>query len=104
MKSLLIAAGMMAAMFGAAPAMAAPVSPAATVEAPQPGQEMRSDRDRRVVTRTVRTTRSTNRGPGWNNRTDKRRYVRNQRRYGWNKMRCTNVRRHHRWVRVCTRR
>lgn len=103
MKRLLIAAGMMAAMFGAAPAMAAPAAPATTVEAPQPGQEMRSDRDRRVVTRTTRSTSSTNRGPGWNNRTDNRRYVRNQRRWG-SKVRCTNVRRHHRWVRVCTRR
>jgi hypothetical protein len=98
MKSLLIAAGMIAALFGAAPAMAAPVSTAAAIEAPPPGQDVRSDRrDRRVVTRTSRTTRSTNRGPGWNNgRTD--------RRYGWNQKRCQNVRRHHRWVRVCTRR
>ncbi|MES2095727.1 MAG: hypothetical protein V4459_03135 [Pseudomonadota bacterium] len=102
MKRLLIAAGMMAAMFGAAPSMAAPVSPAAAVAAPQPGQEMRSDRDRRVTTTTTRTT-QTDRRPGWNNRTDNRRYVRNQRRWS-SKVRCTNVRRHHRWVRVCTRR
>ena len=92
MKSILIAAGMAAMLLGAAPAVAAPVAPAAGIEAPQDGRwNGRDDRrdDRRWDNRR-----------GDRNWRDRRGWRGNDRR-GWNNRRCENVRRHHRWVRVC---
>lgn len=94
MKTFLIAAGLMAAMFGGAPAaVAAPVSGYAPgIEAPQSRDDRRDDR----------------RGDRWNHGRDDRRGDRwnNRRgdRGGWNNRRCHNERRHGRWIRVCGRR
>jgi hypothetical protein len=100
MKTFLIAAGLMAAMFGGAPAaVAAPVSGYAPgIEAPQSRDDRRDDRrmDRRDDRRGDRwNNRDHRRGDRWNNRRD--------RRWGWNNRRCHNERRHGRWIRVCGR-
>lgn len=105
MKTFLIAAGLMAAMFGGAPAaVAAPGSGYAPgIEAPQSRDDRRDDR------RDPRTdNRDDRRGDRWNNgRRDDRRGDRwdNRRgnRWGWNGRRCHNERRHGRWIRVCGR-
>jgi len=91
MKTFLIAAGVMAAMFGGAPAaVAAPVSGYVPgIEAPQ----SRDDRDHRGDR--WNNGRDDRRGDRWNNRRD--------RRWGWNNRRCHNERRHGRWIRVCGR-
>lgn len=92
MKTFLIAAGLMAAMLGAAPASAAPIAGNAPMMA-APAPQMRGDRrdERRWDRREDR-------------RDDRRWDRRHDRRWGWNARRCHNVRRHHRWVRVCNRR
>jgi hypothetical protein len=100
MKTFLIAAGLMAAMFGGAPAaVAAPVSGYAPgIEAPQSRDDRRDDRrmDRRDDRRGDRwNNRDHRRGDRWDNRRD--------RRWGWNNRRCHNERRHGRWIRVCGR-
>jgi hypothetical protein len=95
MKTFLIAAGLMAAMFGGAPAaVAAPVGNAPGIEAPQRG-DMRGDRrdDRRGDR--WNNGRGDRRGDRWNNRRGNR--------WGWNGRRCHNERRHGRWIRVCGR-
>lgn len=97
MKKLLIAATLAASLLMGAPAMAAPVSGTGVAAAPQDSRYDRRD-DRRDDRRADRR---------WDNRGDRRgdRWNRNNgRRYGWNGPRCQNVRRHHRWVRVCSRR
>ena len=107
MKTFLIAAGLMAAMFGGAPAaIAAPVSGYAPgIEAPQTRDDRRDDRDRgdRGVDR-----RDDRRGDRWDNgrRGDRQDRWNNGRgnRWGWNNRRCHNERRHGRWVRICNRR
>ncbi|MES2095723.1 MAG: hypothetical protein V4459_03115 [Pseudomonadota bacterium] len=105
MKKLLIAAGLAASLLMGAPAMAAPVSGTGIAAAPQDSRyDRRDDRrdDRRADRRDDRRgdrrwdDRGDRRGNGWNGN--------NGRRYGWNGPRCQNVRRHHRWVRVCSRR
>jgi hypothetical protein len=93
MKGFLIAAGMAASLFIGAPALAAPVSGTGVATAPQESRWDRRD-DRRSDRRADR--RGDRRGDRWNGN--------NGRRYGWNSRRCYNVRRHHRWVRVCARR
>lgn len=95
MKTFLIAAGLMAAMFGGAPAaVAAPVSGYVPgIEAPQSRDDRRDDRDRRGDR--WNNGRDDRRGDRWNNRRD--------RRWGWNNRRCHNERRHGRWIRVCGR-
>jgi len=90
MKTFLIAAGLMAALLGTAPASAAPVAGnAPALAAPAPQHEMRRDRhdDRR-----------------WDRRHDRRWGDRRGNRWGWNARRCRMEHRHHRWVRVCGRR
>lgn len=85
MKALLIAAGVMTAMLGAVPVSAAPVGGnAPAMAAPQHRDGYRDDR------------RGHDRGDRWANRGD--------RRWGNHRARCHNVRRNHRWVRVCDRR
>ena len=101
MKTFLIAAGLMAAMFGGAPAaVAAPVSGYAPgIEAPQSRDDRRDDRraDRRDDRRGDRWNgRGDRRGDRWDNRRGNR--------WGWNGRRCHNERRHGRWIRVCGRR
>jgi Ni/Co efflux regulator RcnB len=89
MKSLLIAASLATAMLGiATPAVAQNMRPEVTRTTTT--DQTRGDRanDRRVDRRTE-TTRTTSR---------------NVRHTGWGARRCHNVRRHHRWVRVCNRR
>ncbi len=87
MKALLIAAGMMAAMLGAAPATAAPVGGnAPVIEAPQAPQIT----DRRHYNR-------------WDRRHHNR-WDRRSNRWGNRGRHCRSVRRGHRWVRVCGRR
>jgi hypothetical protein len=95
MKTFLIAAGLMAAMFGGAPAaVAAPVSGYAPgIEAPQSRDDRRDDRR---GDRWDNGRRDDRRGDRWDNRRGNR--------WGWNNRRCHNERRHGRWVRVCGRR
>ncbi|HEX7850445.1 MAG TPA: hypothetical protein VF485_12005 [Sphingomonas sp.] len=103
MKTFLIAAGLMAAMFGGAPtAVAAPVSGYAPgIEAPQSRDDRRDNRDNRDGRVDRRDDRrgdrwdNGRRGDRWNNRRGDR--------GGWNNRRCHNERRHGRWVRVCGR-
>ena len=94
MKTFLIAAGLMAAMFGGAPAaVAAPVSGYAPgIEAPQSRDDRRDDRR---GDRWDNGRRDDRRGDRWDNRRGNR--------WGGNNRRCHNERRHHRWVRVCGR-
>ncbi len=92
MKTLLIAAGMMAAMLGSAPATAAPVGGnAPAIEAPQAPQAMGERRHH-------------NGGDRWNDRRHHDRWDRRGNRWGNRGRNCRNVRRGHRWVRVCGRR
>ena len=107
MKTFLIAAGLMTAMLGVTPAVAAPVAGNAPgIEAPQSRGDLRDDRrddrgDRRMDRRDDR------RGDRWDNgrRDGPQDRWNNGRgnRWGWNARRCHNERRHHRWVRVCGR-
>lgn len=85
MKSLLIAASLATAMLGiATPAFA---------------QNMRPGMSRTTTTDHVR------RDGGMDRRTETTRTTsRSVRHTGWGARRCHNVRRHHRWVRVCNRR
>ena len=85
MKSLLIAASMAAAILCTA-APAAAQDRRATVTRTTTTDRVRGDRQ---VDRHIKTTRTTSRSV---------------RHTGWGARRCHNVRRHHRWVRVCTRR
>ena len=108
MKTFLIAAGLMAAMFGGAPAaVAAPVSGYAPgIEAPQSRDDRRDDRrDGRMDNRDDRRG---DRDGRWDNgRRDGRQDRWNNgrgNRWGWNARRCHNERRHGRWIRVCGRR
>jgi Ni/Co efflux regulator RcnB len=84
MKSLLIAASLATAMLGiATPAFAQDM---------RPGMSRTSNdhaRGDRRVDRRTETTRTTSRSV---------------RHTGWGARRCHNVKRHHRWVRVCNRR
>lgn len=112
MKTLLIAAGMAASMPFAAPALAAPAPAGTTLSAPQDmGGGMRDGRrdDRAKADRRGNGNRSewSNNGRGdrngnWSNNRGKR-WARGN---GWGRggRWCHNVRRHHRWVRVCGRR
>lgn len=103
MKIMLIAAGMAAMLLGAAPASAAPVGAAPGIDAPQEwnGGYGRGYRD---------DARPERRGDRWRGDrrwrdNGRRNWGDNGRRRGWNNNRwCHNVRRHHRWVRVCGRR
>ena len=86
MKSLLIAASLATAMLGiATPSVAQDMRPGmsrTTTTTDQMRGDHRVDRHRettRTISRSVRHT-------------------------GWGARRCHNVRRHHRWVRVCNRR
>lgn len=100
MKTLLIAAGLMVAMIGGAPAaVAAPVGGSAPrVEAPQRDmRDGRRDDDRRGD----RWGRGDRRGDRWGGRGG--RGDRWGGRGGWGR-RCHMERRHHRWIRVCGRR
>jgi hypothetical protein len=104
MKSILIAAGMAAMLLGAAPAVAAPVAAAPGIEAPQ--DRNWDGRDNRGYRDDARVDRRGDRWRGdrnhWRGRDHDRRWNGNRR---WNSNRwCHNVRRHHRWVRVCGRR
>jgi hypothetical protein len=85
MKSLLIAATMATALLGFA-APAAAQDRRATVTRTTTTDRVGGDRQ---VDRHTETTRTTSRSV---------------RHTGWGARRCHNVRRHHRWVRVCTRR
>ena len=92
MKSLLIAASLATAMLGiATPAFAQDMRPG--MSRTTTTDQARSDRDRatndRRVDRRTETTRTTSRSV---------------RHTGWGARRCHNVKRHHRWVRVCHRR
>ena len=105
MKTFLIAAGLMAAMFGGAPAaVAAPVSGYAPgIEAPQSRDDRRDDRR----DDSANDGRGDRRGDRWDRRDDRRgdRWDnRRGNRWGWNNRRCHNERRHGRWIRVCGRR
>ncbi|HEX7848474.1 MAG TPA: hypothetical protein VF485_01960 [Sphingomonas sp.] len=85
MKSLLIAAGLATAMLGiATPAFAQDMRPGMS-------RTTTTDQVRRdgQVDRRTETTRTTNHSV---------------RHTGWGARRCHNVKRHHRWVRVCNRR
>ncbi len=90
MKSLLIAASLATAMLGiATPAFA---------------QDMRPGMSRTTTTDQTRGDRATN-----DRRVDRRTETtrtssRSVRHTGWGARRCHNVKRHHRWVRVCNRR
>ena len=94
MKNLLIAAGMAATMLFAAPALAAPAPAGTGISAPQDMRDgQRNDRgDRADRDRGDRGDRG-----NWNNN-------RGGNRWGGRNRWCHNVRRHHRWVRVCGRR
>lgn len=85
MKSLLIAAGLAAALIG----MAAPATAQDRREGVSRTTTTERVRGNGQVDRHVETTRTTSRSV---------------RHTGWGARRCHNVRRHHRWVRVCTRR
>lgn len=85
MKSLLIAAGLAAALIG----MAAPATAQDRREGVSRTTTTERVRGNGQVDRHVETTRTT---------------TRSVRHTGWGARRCHNVRRHHRWVRVCTRR
>ncbi|MEO5938624.1 MAG: hypothetical protein ABIQ43_06390 [Sphingomonas sp.] len=116
MKRMLIAAGMAAMLLGAAPAVAAPV--ASGIEAPQDRNAVTGGygegyRDDAVVDRRGDRWRDNDRRRDgrWDNRRDNRDWRGNGRddrnwrgrHRGWGNN-CKNVRRHHRWVRVCYRR
>ncbi len=109
MKTYLIAAGMAATMLFGVPALAAPVAGnGVSTSSPQDMRDGRAnDRDNRDRAdrdrdnrdnrdRADRDNRDRGDRGGWSNNND--------RRWGWNNRRCHNVRRHHRWVRVCGRR
>jgi len=90
MRPLLIAAGVAAMLLGAAPAVAAPMPLAPAMSAPQDGRW--AGRDNRRFRDDARADRKV-----W-----MRKVRRNQERRRWSyDRRCHNVRRHHRWVRVC---
>ncbi len=95
MKSLLIAASLATAMLAfATPVMAQDMRPGMS----QPNSNDQTRRDRTTDGNMARGDgRTDRRGDGrWSDNND--------RRAGWNGRRCHNVRRHHRWVRVCNRR
>jgi len=86
MKSLLIAAGLATALIG--------------LTAPAAAQDRREG-----VTRTTTTTERVRDGGRVERHVETRRVTsRSVRHAGWGARRCHNVRRHHRWVRVCHRR
>jgi hypothetical protein len=87
MKSLLIAAGLATAMLGFA--------------VPAAAQDTRPRMDQRDRASNDSMARNDDRS---DRRHDSRWGGRNDRRSGWNNRRCHNVKRHHRWVRVCGRR
>ena len=84
MKSLLIAASLATAMLGiATPAVAQDMRPGMSrTNNDQARSDRRVDRHRETTRTTSRSVRHT----------------------GWGARRCHNVKRHHRWVRVCNRR
>ena len=84
MKSLLIAASLATAMLGiATPAVAQDMRPGMSrTNNDQARGDRRVDRHRETTRTTSRSVRHT----------------------GWGARRCHNVKRHHRWVRVCNRR
>ena len=95
MKSLLIAASLATAMLAfAAPAQAQNTRPGMN----QSNANDEGRRDRATDGAMARGDRQDDR------RNDGRWNDRNDRGSGWNGHRCHNVRRHHRWVRVCNRR
>jgi len=93
MKSFWIAAAMAGMMIGAAPAVASPAGGTPGISAPQDMRDGRRD-DRRMDRRDDRRWGNNGRHHGW----DRGRHN------GWGNRWCHNVRRHHRWVRVCGRR
>lgn len=87
MKILLIAASIATAIAGAAvPALAQDMRPGMN----QPNSNDDGRRDRGAENKMSRDDQRMSRGDD-----------RNDRASGWNGRRCHNVRRHHRWVRVC---
>lgn len=112
MKTFLIAAGLAAAVFGiSGPVAAQDMRPNAS----QPGSNDQGRRDRGTDGNTSRGDQQIDRsrdGRGRRggmtdnsmSRGDRRMSRGYDRRSGWNKRGCHNVRRYHRWVRVCSTR
>ena len=112
MKTIFIAAGVIAAIFGTAPIAAAPAAAQQRNGQTNTNRDMRDNdqmRGNRDTDRSDRSgsdwNRSDRRGRDWN-RSDRRGRDWNNgwrgHHYGW-RNRCHMVRRHHRWVRDCRR-